>query len=46
MDWKALFYYGFSIVLVCAFIGVVIHFYRADRKAKVEEPKYRMLDED
>ena len=46
MDWKALIYYGFTIVLVCVFIGVVIYFYRPERKAKVEKPKYRMLDED
>jgi cbb3-type cytochrome oxidase subunit 3 len=46
MDWKALVYYGFSIVLIVAFIGIVIYFFRAERKTKVEEPKYRMLDED
>lgn len=46
MAWKAWIYFGFTIVLACAFIGVVIYYYRTERKANVEEPKYRMLDDD
>ncbi|HYA88759.1 MAG TPA: cbb3-type cytochrome c oxidase subunit 3 [Nitrospirota bacterium] len=46
MALKAVIYFGFTIVLAVVFIGVVIYFYRAERKAKVEAPKYRMLDED
>ncbi len=46
MAMKEFIYYGFTIVLVCVFIGIVIYFYRPKRKAKVEQPKYRMLDDD
>jgi cbb3-type cytochrome oxidase subunit 3 len=46
MNWKAWLYFGFSFLLVFIFIGVVIYYFRASRKAHVEEPKYRMLDDE
>ncbi len=46
MAWKVWLYFGFTILLAGVFVGVVIYYFRASRKASVEEPKYRMLNED
>jgi cbb3-type cytochrome oxidase subunit 3 len=39
-------YFGFTVVLFAVFVGIVIHYYNPKKKEKVEEPKYRMFDED
>ena len=39
-------YLIYGIILVVVFAGIVIYFYTPKRKDKVEEPKYRMLDDD
>jgi len=46
MGLKAWLYFGFTSLLVAVFIGIIVYYYRAKRKHRVEEPKYRMLDED
>jgi cbb3-type cytochrome oxidase subunit 3 len=46
MAWKAWLYFGFTILLSVVLIGIMVYYFREKRKEKVEEPKYRMLDED
>jgi cbb3-type cytochrome oxidase subunit 3 len=46
MTWKAYLYLGFTILLTVVLMGIMVYYYRGKRKKKVEEPKYRMLDED
>ena len=46
MAWKAWLYFGFSAVLVVVLMGITVYYFRDKRKKTVEEPKYRMLDED
>ncbi|MGE5173571.1 MAG: cbb3-type cytochrome c oxidase subunit 3 [Betaproteobacteria bacterium] len=46
MSWKAWLYFGFTLVLSGVLLGIMIYYFRAQRKHKVEEPKYRMLDDD
>lgn len=38
-------YLGFTIVLGVVFICIIIYYYSPSRKTRVEEPKYRMLDD-
>jgi len=46
MEWKAWLYFGFTTVLVVVLMGITVYYFRDKRKKTVEEPKYRMLDED
>lgn len=46
MDWEVWAYFIFTVTLVVVFVGIIIHYYRPGRKKRVEEPKYRMLDDD
>jgi cbb3-type cytochrome oxidase subunit 3 len=39
-------YLGFTVLLGVVFIGIIIYYYSPGRKKKVENPKYRMLDDD
>ena len=39
-------YLLFGISLVVIFIGIIVFYYSSKRKRKVEEPKYRMLEDD
>jgi cbb3-type cytochrome oxidase subunit 3 len=39
-------YFGFTLLLVGVLIGIMIFYFQEKRKKKVEEPKYRMLDDD
>ncbi len=32
--------------LCAALVAISVHYFRRDRKARVEEPKYRMLEDD
>jgi cbb3-type cytochrome oxidase subunit 3 len=42
----ALGYFAFGAVLVALFAAIVAHYYARGRRAKIEEAKYRMLDDD
>ncbi len=46
MDWHGWAYLIFGATLVITFIWIILHYYRPKRKKKVEEPKYRMLEDD
>lgn len=37
---------AFTLILFFVFVGIVLHYYNPKKKKKVEEPKYRMFDED
>ncbi len=39
-------YLVFGATLCVAFVAIVVHSFRADRKQRVEAAKYRMLDDD
>jgi hypothetical protein len=39
-------YAGFTVLLVCILAGIMIYHFQAKRKYRMEEPKYRMLDDD
>lgn len=44
--WQAWAYLIFGTTLVVLFTWIIVHFYRPRRKDRVEEPKYRMLEDD
>ncbi len=46
MNFDAITYLLFGVSLVTVFAGIIIFYYSRKRKQKVEEPKYRMLDDD
>jgi len=46
MDWGAILYLGVTFGLFAVFVAIVIRTYRRKNKAKLEEPKHRMLDND
>ncbi|PLX76151.1 MAG: CcoQ/FixQ family Cbb3-type cytochrome c oxidase assembly chaperone [Desulfuromonas sp.] len=46
MDWGSIFYLGVTFGLFAIFVGIVIRTYSKKRSNKLEEPKYRMLDDD
>ena len=46
MQWSGWIYFGGTVALFIAFIVAVIYYFSPKRKAKVEDPKYRMLDDD
>lgn len=46
MDLNAMYYFLFGLSLVVIFIGIIFYYYSKKRKSKVEEPKYRMLEDD
>ena len=46
MDWNAWSYLIFGSTLVATFLWIILHYYMPKRKKKVEEPKYKMLDDD
>jgi cbb3-type cytochrome oxidase subunit 3 len=39
-------YFLFTVLLGAVFAGIVLYNYRPSRKRAVEEPKYRMLQDD
>ena len=39
-------YFIYGIILVVVFAGILVYFYSPKRKDKVEEPKFRMLEDD
>jgi nitrogen fixation-related uncharacterized protein len=46
MNHDAIVYLLFGVSLVSVFIGIIVFYYSRKRKQKVEEPKYRMFDDD
>jgi cbb3-type cytochrome oxidase subunit 3 len=46
MTAQAFAYLVFGFVLVVLFAVIIIHYYAKKRHGKVEEAKYRMLDDD
>jgi hypothetical protein len=39
-------YLVFGSVLVLALLGIIVFYYSRKRRSHVEEPKYKMLDDD
>lgn len=39
-------YFAFTLLLTGILIGIMVYYFQGKRKKKVEEPKYRMLDDD
>jgi cbb3-type cytochrome oxidase subunit 3 len=46
MGAAALGYLLFGAALVALFVAIVAHYYARSRRARVEQAKYRMLDDD
>jgi len=46
MNEQAAAYFTFGISLVVIFIAIIVFYYSKNRHKKVEEPKYKMLDDD
>jgi cbb3-type cytochrome oxidase subunit 3 len=46
MDWSAWANFGYGAALVVIFLGIIIYYFSRNRKKTVEEPKYRMLEDD
>jgi cbb3-type cytochrome oxidase subunit 3 len=46
MSLRAMLYLGFTVLLAAVFAGIVAYYYGRRRFERVEEPKYRMLQED
>ena len=39
-------YLAFGAALVALFVAIVVHYYTKARRGRVEEAKYRMLDDE
>lgn len=39
-------YFTFGLTLVVIFVVIIVHYYSKKRHRKVEEPKYKMLDDE
>ena len=46
MEWSGWIYFGGTVALFIAFLVAVVYYFSPKRKAKVEDPKYRMLEDD
>ena len=46
MSIQAIFYFIFGLSLVVALGVAIFHYYGKGKSKEVEEPKYRMLDDD
>lgn len=46
MQWSGWINFGITVALFLAFVVAVAYYYSPKRKTKVEEPKYKMLDDD
>ena len=46
MSAQTLAYFMFGLALVVLFVVIIVHYYSRKRHSKVEEAKYRMLDDD
>jgi len=46
MDWASVLYLGITFGLFTIMAVIIYRTYRKDRKEEMENPKYRMLDDD
>ncbi|HAK58925.1 MAG TPA: CcoQ/FixQ family Cbb3-type cytochrome c oxidase assembly chaperone [Nitrospiraceae bacterium] len=46
MELKAWLYFGFTTLLTAVLAYIIVYYFRGKRKDRVEQPKYRMLEED
>ncbi len=46
MSAGALAYLAFGAALVVLFAAIAVHYYAKGRRAKIEQAKYKMLDDD
>ena len=46
MNDQAVAYFIFGLTLVVIFVVIIFFYYSKKRRTKVEEPKFRMLDDD
>ncbi len=46
MNTQSMAYFIFGLALVVLFIVIIVHYYSRKRHSKVEQAKYRMLDDD
>ncbi|HWR00714.1 MAG TPA: cbb3-type cytochrome c oxidase subunit 3 [Chlorobaculum sp.] len=46
MNFQAIAYTVFTLIMAAVFAGIVIYYYNPRRKEQVEKPKHRMLDND
>jgi cbb3-type cytochrome oxidase subunit 3 len=46
MQWSGWIYFGGTVALFIAFVVAVVYYFSPKRKSKVEEPKFRMLQDD
>jgi cbb3-type cytochrome oxidase subunit 3 len=46
MSGSELGYLAFGVALVVLFAAIVIHYYAKGRRAKIEQAKYKMLDDE
>lgn len=46
MEKQAWAYFLFGLALVVLFVIIIAHYYSDKRKGKIEEAKYKMLDDD
>jgi hypothetical protein len=46
MDWASVLYLGFTLGLLVVFAAIVVRTCNRKRKARLEEPKHRMLEDD
>ena len=46
MQWNGWIYFGGTVALFIAFVMAIIYYFNPKRKSKVEEAKYRMLEDD
>lgn len=46
MSFNAWLYFGFTAILTIVLAGIMVYYFRNRRKERIEEPKYRMLDDD
>ncbi len=46
MEPRALAYFLFGLALTGTFLAIILHYYAKKRHRQVEEPKYKMLEDD
>lgn len=46
MEKQAWAYFLFGLALVALFVIIIVHYYSRKRREKVEDAKYKMLDDD
>ncbi len=46
MNFQAIAYTAFTLILAAVFAGIIAYYYNPARRKEVEEPKHRMLRND